>query len=94
MSTLLNCPFCGSSNVKYQYTCGAGYVTCENCESYGAMIRSKKNDAKRMQKAIEKWNTRNDYFDSSNLQANVCSRHVVAKVSDTINQFPSGFPAP
>ena len=58
MITLLNCPFCGSNNVKYQYTCGAGYVTCENCESYGAMIRSEENDVKRMQKAIEKWNTR------------------------------------
>ena len=94
MSKLLNCPFCDSRNVKWKNTCGAHYVICEDCESYGPMIRNAESNKKQKEKAIAKWNTRYDHFATKSLHANSCSCHVVANVSDTTNHLAPGSPAP
>ena len=94
MSNLLNCPFCNSGDVKTANTCGAIYVTCKSCESYGPMVRGTGGVKERIKAAEEKWNVRESHLASSNLHANSCSCHVVAKVSDTTNHLPLGSPAP
>lgn len=55
--SLRECPFCGSENVEYKHGCGASYVTCNDCESYGPMIRTN-NEIGNKDKAIESWNGR------------------------------------
>lgn len=34
-SELLPCPFCGSQNLKYEFSASAGYITCLECEADG-----------------------------------------------------------
>ena len=58
INNLKPCPFCGSSNVVYKYTCGAGYVVCKKCESYGSLTRDIKDANERKIVSINKWNQR------------------------------------
>ena len=58
MSLIAPCPFCAGINVEYRLTCGAGYVTCLDCESYGPMVRGDVDEARRHSQAIKKWNMR------------------------------------
>ncbi|NVZ11289.1 Lar family restriction alleviation protein [Allochromatium humboldtianum] len=58
MSLIAPCPFCAGINVEYRLTCGAGYVTCLDCDSYGPMVRDDVDEALRHSQAIKKWNMR------------------------------------
>ena len=94
MAKLMNCPFCGSSNVKCKYQCGAACVMCDNCDACGPIFRIPNNQRKQRKMAMEGWNCRKDHLASNSLHANSCSCQVVANVSDTINHLPPGSPAP
>jgi Lar family restriction alleviation protein len=94
MNELLNCPFCGSNNVRYRYQCGARFVTCDACEAYGPMVRGEGRQPDHKEIAISKWNSRASHLTSNSLHANSCSCQEVANVSDTTNHLPSGSPAP
>ena len=35
MTDLLPCPFCGSSDMRYEFCASQGYITCNECGTQG-----------------------------------------------------------
>lgn len=56
--TMKPCPFCGSDNVKYEFSSSQGYITCNSCLADGPLVEEAADPICDIDAAIIAWNRR------------------------------------
>lgn len=57
-ATLLPCPFCGSINLHYDFTCSQGFIRCGECECTGPCAVEAADPVCSIDAAYVAWNRR------------------------------------
>jgi hypothetical protein len=60
MSLLLPCPFCGSTNLRYEFAGSQGYICCNECCTEGPCDERAADPYCESEAAVAAWNRRHD----------------------------------
>ena len=63
MTDLLPCPFCGSTNLRFEFSGSQGYIECNECGTQGPCDEQAADPICDMGAAYEAWNRRVEVAD-------------------------------